>query len=78
MTLPARLAVVGAYPALVGTELCQAAHAGYQIAGRLRIQLADGTTFDAEPGMVGSVPPGHDAWVVGDETAVCRLRPGAT
>ena len=55
---------------IVGTELCQEAHTGYQISGRLRIQLADGTTFDAEPGQVGSVPPGHDAWVVGDETVV--------
>jgi quercetin dioxygenase-like cupin family protein len=55
---------------IVGTELCQAAHAGYQISGRLRIQLADGTTFDAEPGQVGTVPPGHDAWVIGDEPAV--------
>jgi quercetin dioxygenase-like cupin family protein len=55
---------------IAGTELCQAAHTGYQISGRLRIQLADGTTFDAEPGQVGSVPPGHDAWVLGDETVV--------
>lgn len=55
---------------LAGTELCQQSHFGYQIAGRLRIQMADGTVLDAWPGQVGSVPPGHDAWVVGDETAV--------
>jgi quercetin dioxygenase-like cupin family protein len=63
---------------IAGTDLCQAAHVGYQISGRLRIQLADGTTFDAEPGQVGSVPPGHDAWVVGDETAVLLDWAGAT
>jgi quercetin dioxygenase-like cupin family protein len=63
---------------LAGTDLCEAAHMGYQISGRLRIQLADGTTFDAEPGQVGSVPPGHDAWVVGDETAVLLDWAGAT
>jgi quercetin dioxygenase-like cupin family protein len=63
---------------IAGTELCQAAHTGYQISGRLRIQLADGTTFDAEPGQVGSVPPGHDAWVIGDETAVLLDWAGAT
>lgn len=55
---------------IAGTELCQAAHTGYQISGRIRIQLADGATFDAEPGQVVSVPPGHDAWVIGDEPAV--------
>lgn len=63
---------------IAGTDLCQAAHVGYQISGRLRIQLADGTTFDAEPGQLGSVPPGHDAWVVGDETAVLLDWAGAT
>jgi hypothetical protein len=63
---------------IVGTELCQVAHTGYQISGRLRIQLADGTTIDAGPGQVGSVPPGHDAWVVGDETAVLLDWAGAT
>jgi quercetin dioxygenase-like cupin family protein len=63
---------------IAGTDLCQVTHVGYQISGRLRIQLADGTTFDAEPGQVGSVPPGHDAWVVGDETAVLLDWAGAT
>jgi hypothetical protein len=63
---------------IAGTDLCQAAHVGYQISGRLRIQLADGSTFDALPGQVGSVPPGHDAWVVGDETVVLLDWAGAT
>jgi quercetin dioxygenase-like cupin family protein len=55
---------------IAGTDLCQQAHFGYQLAGRLRIQLADGTTIDAAPGQVGTIPPGHDAWVVGDEPCV--------
>ncbi len=55
---------------IAGTELCEAAHFGYQISGRLRIRLADGTTFDVSPGQLGGVPPGHDAWVLGDEEAV--------
>jgi quercetin dioxygenase-like cupin family protein len=63
---------------LAGTELCMATHVGYQISGRLRIELADGTTIDAAPGQVGCVPPGHDAWVVGDETAVLLDWAGAT
>jgi hypothetical protein len=63
---------------IAGTDLCEATHMGYQISGRLRIQLADGTTFDAAPGQLGIVPPGHDAWVVGDETAVLLDWAGAT
>jgi hypothetical protein len=63
---------------LAGTDLCQASHFGYQISGRLRIQMADGTTFDALPGQIGGVPPGHDAWVVGDEEAVLLDWAGAT
>jgi hypothetical protein len=55
---------------IAGTELCETAHLGYQVSGVLRIQLADGTTIDARPGMAGSVPPGHDAWVAGEEPAV--------
>jgi hypothetical protein len=55
---------------IAGTSLCQAAHFGYQQSGRLRIQLEDGTIIDAAPGQVGGVPPGHDAWVLGDEDAV--------
>jgi ketosteroid isomerase-like protein len=55
---------------IAGTELCETAHLGYQVSGVLRIQMADGTTMDARPGMAGSVPPGHDAWVVGEKPAV--------
>jgi hypothetical protein len=29
--------------------------------------MRDGTEFDIAAGDVASVPPGHDAWVVGDE-----------
>jgi hypothetical protein len=53
-----------------GTELCQAPHFQYHVAGTLRIQLADGSQFDARPGDVTSLPAGHDAWVVGDEEVV--------
>lgn len=29
--------------------------------------MADGTEFEVGPGDVNVLPPGHDAWVVGDE-----------
>ena len=53
-----------------GTDLCEAPHFQYHVAGTLRIQMADGTQFDAKPGDVTSLPSGHDAWVLGDEQVV--------
>jgi hypothetical protein len=55
---------------IVKTELCQAPHVQYHVSGRLRIRMADGTEVEFGPGDVGVVPPGHDAWVVGDEELV--------
>lgn len=55
---------------LAGTNLCEAPHFQYHAAGTLRIQMADGTEFEAGPGAVTALPQGHDAWVVGDETVV--------
>jgi hypothetical protein len=55
---------------IAGTDLCEAPHFQYHVSGMLRISTADGTTFDAGPGDVTSLPAGHDAWVVGDETVV--------
>ena len=55
---------------IAGTELCEAPHFQYHVAGTLRIQMADGTQFDAKPGAVTSLPSGHDAWVVGDDEVV--------
>jgi len=55
---------------LVGTELCEAPHFQYHASGVLRIQMADGTEFDARPGDVTALPSGHDAWVIGDEPVV--------
>jgi hypothetical protein len=55
---------------VAGTELCEAPHFQYHVAGTLRIAMADGTEFDAVPGQVTALPSGHDAWVVGDEPVV--------
>jgi hypothetical protein len=54
-----------------GTDLCQNAHFQYQLSGRLHVVLEDGTEFEAGPGECVEIPPGHDAYVVGDETFVC-------
>jgi quercetin dioxygenase-like cupin family protein len=63
---------------VAGTELCQAPHQQYQISGRIRVRMADGTELDGAAGDVTSLPPGHDAWVVGDEPVVAVDWQGAS
>jgi hypothetical protein len=55
---------------IAGTESCEAPHFQYHVSGRLAIRMDDGTEFIAGPGDVTSLPKGHDAWVVGDESVV--------
>jgi len=55
---------------IAGTDLCEAPHFQYHVAGTLHVVMADGTEFDARPGDVTALPHGHDAWVVGDEDVV--------
>ncbi len=52
------------------TESCQAAHFEYHVSGVLRARMDDGTEFEAHPGDLVMIPPGHDGWVVGDEPVV--------
>ena len=40
------------------------------MSGRLRVQMPDGTELETGPDEVFEFPPGHDAWVVGDEAWV--------
>lgn len=61
-----------------GTASCQAAHLGYVISGRMHVRMDDGTEADLGPGDAHVVPPGHDAWVVGDEQlVVLDITPGS-
>jgi hypothetical protein len=55
---------------VAGTELCMAPHQQYHVTGRIHIVMQDGSETEAGPGDILSLPPGHDAWVVGDEPAV--------
>lgn len=56
--------------AAAGTELCEAPHFQYHLSGTLGVRMADGTELEIGPGEVSVLPPGHDAWVVGDEPVV--------
>jgi class 3 adenylate cyclase len=55
---------------IAGTQWCQSHHVGYAISGRLRVQMSDGVELELGPGEVFEIPPGHDAWVLGDEPYV--------
>lgn len=55
---------------IAGTPSCQAAHTGYVIEGRLTVQMDDGDQVEYGPGDAFYMPPGHDAWVVGDQRCV--------
>ncbi|HEY5632420.1 MAG TPA: cupin domain-containing protein [Burkholderiaceae bacterium] len=52
---------------VVKTEKCQASHVGYAVKGSLTVQMSDGTEKTIKAGDSYTIPPGHDAWVVGDE-----------
>ncbi len=55
---------------LVNTESCQAPHLQYHVSGRLHVVMDDGMEKEFLPGDVSLIPPGHDAWVVGEDPVV--------
>jgi len=52
---------------IAGTDRCQYHHVGVTLSGQLHVEMPDGLELDIGPGDVFEMPPGHDAWVVGDE-----------
>jgi len=52
---------------LAGTEACQYHHLGVATSGILRVVMEDGTTADIGPNEAFEIPPGHHAWVIGDD-----------
>ena len=52
------------------TDSCQAAHTGIVLEGRMRVRMNDGTESEVGPGDAVYVPPGHDAWIVGNQRCV--------
>ncbi len=55
---------------IANTGSCQAAHYGYQISGTMTTRMDDGSEWTSHAGDVLNIPPGHDAWVVGNEPVV--------
>jgi class 3 adenylate cyclase len=54
----------------VGGDWCEARHLGMIVSGRLGVELQDGTRLELGPEDVFDVPPGHNAWTIGDEPCV--------
>jgi quercetin dioxygenase-like cupin family protein len=54
---------------VAGTETCQNDHVGYVQSGTLAVSMGD-DEITLAVGDAYRIPPGHDAWVVGDEAAV--------
>jgi len=52
------------------TESCEFPHFLYVVAGRMRVLMDDGNEVELRPGDVASIPPGHDAEVVGGEPCI--------
>lgn len=52
---------------VVGTDFCRALHQLFIVSGRLHVVMEDGAEVEFGSGDAGVIPPGHDAWVVGNE-----------
>lgn len=55
---------------LAGTEVCEHAHVGFLVQGRLVGAYTDGCAFEFVAPQAVVIEPGHDAWIEGDEPAV--------
>jgi class 3 adenylate cyclase len=55
---------------IMGTVSCPVHHLQLLLVGRLAIRMDDGEQAEFGPNDLFEVPPGHDAWVVGDEPAI--------
>jgi len=51
----------------VETDSCQVGHLIHVLSGRIVVRMDDGSETEFGPGDVGSIPPGHDAWTLGNE-----------
>ena len=55
---------------IAGTDSCQVSHLAYVLSGEMTVRMDDGTETKIGAGQVCALPPGHDAWVEGDEPCV--------
>jgi mannose-6-phosphate isomerase-like protein (cupin superfamily) len=53
-----------------GTESCQLPHVAIVLSGTLHVVMDDGSAEDFSKNDVMLLPPGHDAWTIGNEPCV--------
>jgi len=54
--------------AIAKTDTCQVHHVGYVKSGTLHVVMDSGEEAEVTAGDAYDVAPGHDGWVVGDDT----------
>lgn len=55
---------------VVGTSSCKVNHVLYVISGKMKVAMDNGVEMEIGPGDAANIPPGHDAWIIGDEPCV--------
>jgi hypothetical protein len=55
---------------VVKTDYCQLSHVGHAVSGSIRVRMRDGSEKVISAGESYTIPPGHDAWVEGNEPFV--------
>lgn len=55
---------------IAGTKSCEVSHSAYVLSGRMHVVMDDGQETDVGPGDYVVIPPGHDAWTLGNEPCV--------
>ncbi len=55
---------------IVKTNSCEAPHTQYIVSGRIKIVMDNGIEEEFGPGDTAVIPPGHNAWVIGDESVI--------
>jgi hypothetical protein len=55
---------------VVKTDYCQLSHVGHAVSGSIKVRMKDGTEKVIKAGDSYTIPPGHDAWVEGNEPFV--------
>jgi hypothetical protein len=67
------------FSADMGQPQCFDTHVGYAISGHVHVQLGTRQALDIRGGDVFVIPPGHDAWTVGEEeTVIVQFDEGAS
>jgi hypothetical protein len=55
---------------IVKTNSCEAPHTLYMVSGRIKIVMDKGIEEEFGPGDTAAIPPGLNAWVIGDQSVI--------